>query len=93
MQPKIDVAARKAMAEAAAARASERKKKRPVVEAGPYELKRVRKGPRTDLPSDAFAQAQEEVVAGSTERSIPVRVPLGRAAQASTVGTPQQGVS
>ena len=67
MPLKIDVAARKSMAEVAAAEAAKRKNKRPVVEANPYELKRVCNGPRTDLPADALARIEVEVFAKSAE--------------------------
>ena len=44
MLPRIDTAAKKVMADAAAARVAERKKMRPTVEV-PGELKRIQKGP------------------------------------------------
>ena len=44
MPPKVDMAARRALDAAAAARQAE-KKKRPAAEAGQYQLKRIRRGP------------------------------------------------
>ena len=45
MPPKVDMAARRALEATAAARQAERKKKKPIAEASPYELKRIRRGP------------------------------------------------
>ena len=49
MPPKINLTALKAMEAAFVAQAAEKKKKRLVIRTGQYELKHLRKGPRTDL--------------------------------------------
>ena len=49
MPPKVDMAARRALEAAAAARQAE-KKKRPADEAGQYQLKRIRRGPAPPAP-------------------------------------------
>ena len=45
MPLKVDMAARRALEAAATAQQSEKKKKRPITEAGQYKLKRIRRGP------------------------------------------------
>ena len=63
MPPKVDIAARRALEAATVARQAEKKKKRLVTEAAPYELKRIHRGP-----------ARTEV--SSTSTSSPVAIPL-----------------
>ena len=45
MPSKVDMAVRRALEAAIAAWQAEKNKKRPVAKAGPYELKRIRRGP------------------------------------------------
>ena len=63
MPPKVDMAARQALEAVVVVRQAERKKKRPVAEASPYELKRIRKGPA-------------QPVVRSTPTSSPIHIPL-----------------
>ena len=67
MPPKVDMAAQRALKAAAAGPQAERKKKRPVTEAGPYELKRIRRGP---------AQPAMRSTHTSSPMAIPEAIPL-----------------
>ena len=49
MLPKVDLVARQAMEAATAARVAEKRKKRAIVQAGQYELKRIRRDTQDDL--------------------------------------------
>ena len=49
MPPKVDLVARQVMEATIVAWAAEKRKKRPAVQVGQYELKRIRRGTQDDL--------------------------------------------
>ena len=49
MAPRIDLAALKAMEAIAVDRTTEKKKKRPIADAGQYELRYLKKGPQIEM--------------------------------------------
>ena len=56
--PRLDLVALKAMEAAATAWAAEKKKKKPVVEASQYELRRLKKGLRIELAGHKTARTE-----------------------------------
>ena len=84
MPPKVDLDVRKAMEAAATARAAEKKKKRPVVHAGQYELKRMRRGPQVDPAGGDTALLKVETSPTVSLMAIPIGVSLTQMARGST---------
>ena len=59
--PRVDLASRKAIEAAVAAREAEKKKQRPAVHVSQYELERMRRGPWVDPAGDAAARLEVEI--------------------------------
>ena len=59
---------------------------------GPYELKRLKKGPQTESIGDEVARATVKATHQDPERVIPIKVPLVETVRGSPVATAQQGV-
>ena len=84
MPPKVDIATRWALEVATAAWQAEKKKKRPVVEAGPYELKRICRGP---------ARPEVRSTPTSSPMAIPLATPLDGGSSAEPVRLEDPGCS
>ena len=88
MSPRVNLADLKAVQAATVVRAAKRKKKIPAADAGQYELRRLRKGPRIEVESVRVEVETSPVVKGSISTGIPLTEVLG----GSSVGTVQAGV-
>ena len=84
MLPRVNLIVHQAIKAAAAARATERKKKRPAVQAGQYELKRIRNGPRVDPAVGEAAQQKVTTMLTGSQGAILIRIPLVEVLRGST---------
>ena len=75
MRLKVDIVARWALEAAATALLAEKKKKRPIAKAGPFELKRIRRCPRDDPIRDP-TRTEAMTTLTSSLGVIPLAIPL-----------------
>ena len=90
MPPRMNLATLKAMeVDAAAAQAVGRQKKRPVVEAGQYELKGIRKGLQIELVGQETTRTRVEAGPSASQGDIPIGIPLVKVVGTRPVVTTQ----